>query len=282
LLYRPALLGRATVHYVDAKAGLDEWRTVTLLGGFEPNASAWSAATEVPAVEAPAPPAAPASFLPLPDAAARATAYRDWSRALASHLHKERKLPLWRSARLGQCSRPGESRGEFVRRLADHARAARDEAVAKLQAKYAPKVAAMTERVRRAEQRVDREQEQYQAEKTQTAISIGATILGTLFGRRAGSGATTAMRGAGRAAQQKADVERAREDVASLQTQLQELEAELREEIATIGADYERIDADVEDLAIAPRKSDITLDRVALAWVPCRRDAAGRILDALA
>jgi phage host-nuclease inhibitor protein Gam len=90
------------------------------------------------------------------------------------------------------------------------------------------------------------------------------------------------MRGAGRAAQQKADVERAREDVASLQAQLQELEAELREEIASIAADYERIDADVEDLAIAPRKSDITVDRVALAWVPCRRDGGGRILDALA
>ena len=282
LVYRPALLGRATLHYINTKAGLDEWRTVSLLGGFEPNAEAWSAATEVPAVETTdSPPSASAAFLPLPDAAARAEAYRAWARALGSHLQKERTLTLWRSAQIGLCSRAGESRGEFARRLAEHARSARDEAVAKMQAKYAPKMTALTERIRRAEQRVDREHEQYRAEQTQTAISIGATILGTLFGRRSRSGATTAMRGAGRAAQQKADVDRAREDVASLRAQLQTLEAELREELARIAADSETMGSDVEELAIAPRKSDISVDRVALAWVPCRQDAEGRIVDAM-
>ena len=282
LVYRPALLGRATVHYVDAKAGLDEWRSVTLLGGFEPDAAAWTSATDIPAVETAAtPPAADAPFLPLPDAAARAPAYRSWSRSLESHLGKERKLTLWSCARLGLCSRAGESRGDFARRAAEESRAARDAAVEKMKAKYAPKLAALTERVRRAEQRVDRESDQYRAEKTQTAISIGTTILGTLFGRRSRSGATTAMRGASRAAQQKADVDRAREDVASLQTQLQDLEAELREELAGIATEHEQLDGDVGELAVAPRKSDITVDRVALAWVPCRRDADGRIVDAI-
>jgi hypothetical protein len=281
VVYRPALLGRATVHYVDAKSGLDAWQTVTLLGGFEPNAGAWSGAADVPAVEGASIPMANAAFLPLPDAAARATAYRAWSRALESYLHKERKLTLWRSTRFGLWSRPGESRGELGRRLSEQARAARDEAVAKMQAKYAPKVAALTERIRRAEQRVDREDEQYRAEKTQTAISIGTTILGSLFGRRARSGATTAMRGAGRAAQQKADVERAREDVAALRTQLQELEASLGEEIRRIATEHEKVDADVEEVAIAPRKSDISVDRVALAWVPCLRNSEGRLVEAL-
>jgi len=281
LFYRPALLGRATLHYVERKAGLDEWRTVTLLGAFESDADAWVDAVDVSTAEVATTPAPGAAFLPLPDAAARGSAYRTWSRALEAHLHKAHKLTLWRSSRLGSWSRPGESRGELVRRSSEQARAARDADVAKMQAKYAPKLAALSERIRRAEQRVDREHEQYRAEKTQTAISIGTTILGTLLGRRARGGATTAMRGAGRAVQQKADIDRAREDVVVLQNQLRDLEAELSEEIARIAAEYERFDSDLEEVAIAPRKSDITVDRVALVWVPCRRDSAGRLLDAL-
>jgi hypothetical protein len=140
---------------------------------------------------------------------------------------------------------------------------------------------ALSERIRRAEQRVDRERDQYRAAQTQTAISIGSTVLGALFGRRSRSSATTAMRGVGRAAQQKADVDRALEDVVSLQAQLQDLESDLREHLARVAGEYDRLDTDVEELAIAPRKSDITVDRVALVWVPCSADPNGRIHDAI-
>lgn len=281
--YRPALLGRATLHYVNAKAGLDEWRTISLLGATEPDAG-WDNSSELPADVATtaAPAAGNAAFLPLPDCAARVETYRTWSRALESHLQKARALSLWRSVKLGNYSRAGETRGDFVRHLAEHARASRDETVAKMEAKYAPKLATLTERIRRAEQRVEREHEQYRAEQTQTAISIGATILGTLFGRRSRTSATTAMRGAGRAMQQKADVDRALGDVTSLRTQLQALESELRAELARAAADFEHAEADVEELTIAPRKSEITVDRVVLAWVPCAANPEGRWVDALA
>ena len=79
----------------------------------------------------------------------------------------------------------------------------------KLRKKYQPKLARLTDRIRRAEQRFQREQEQYSQLKTQTAISIGSTILGALFGRKLTSAsgvgrATTAMRGAGRATRERA------------------------------------------------------------------------------
>jgi len=281
LVYRPALLGTATIHYVDRKAGLDEWQIVTLIGRFDDGGAAWTAALDLPPPATAPEPAASAAFLPLPDAAVRPTAYRAWSRALESYLRQERTLSLWRCERLGLFSRAVETRGDFVRRVAERARTERDEAVAKMRAKYAPKVAGLTERIRRAEQRVDRERDQYRAEKTQTAISIGTTILGTLFGRRSVSGATTAMRGASRAAQQRADVDRAVEDVESLRGQLQDLESALRDELASIAADYEGMAEDVHEVGIAPRKSDITVDRVTLAWVPCHRDAEGHLVDAL-
>ena len=73
---------------------------------------------------------------------------------------------------------------------------------------------ALAERLRRAEQAVDREQQQASDQKLQTAVSMGATVLGALFGRKAVSigtlgRATTAARGVGRTMKEDSDVKRA-------------------------------------------------------------------------
>jgi len=74
----------------------------------------------------------------------------------------------------------------------------------------------------------------------QTAVSIGATVLGALFGRKLGTGTvgrgTTAARGAARAMEQQQDVERAKEDLEAAEQQLARLEEELQAEIATVVA----------------------------------------------
>ena len=68
--------------------------------------------------------------------------------------------------------------------------------------------------------------------RVQTAISIGATVLGALMGRKAiGSRtvgrATTTMRGVGRAAREREQIATAREDRKVLEGKLASLEAEL-------------------------------------------------------
>ena len=78
----------------------------------------------------------------------------------------------------------GESERDFRIRLQLEARTARDEAVDAVRKKYAPKQAALAERLRRAEQAVERETQQASDQKMQTAVSVGATLL-ALFGRKA-------------------------------------------------------------------------------------------------
>ena len=117
-------------------------------------------------------------------------------------------------------------------------REARDAAVEKLRAKYAPKLRRAEEKVRNAEQVIEREGGQAQTAKVQTAVSVGATVLGALFGRKLGVGtvgrATTAARGAARAMEQQQDVKRAKEDHAAAVEELARLEEELRAEIASL------------------------------------------------
>ncbi|HET8568110.1 MAG TPA: hypothetical protein VFM93_03875 [Candidatus Limnocylindria bacterium] len=121
---------------------------------------------------------------------------------------------------------------------AQRAREARDATVSRLRAKYAPRLRRAQEKLRKAEQRLAREEEQVTGAAAQTAVSIGATILDALVGRRAGrttiGRGTTAARGAARTMSQRADVARAKDDVAAAQEELRALEEEFEQEVARL------------------------------------------------
>jgi hypothetical protein len=288
LVYRPVLLATARLHYTSADAGIDHWQDLTVEAAVpEDGDVAWDAATVVEG-DAPAlvsAPAADVTFTRLPGAAAREASYRAWSKALADHLYRDRPLRLWRSPALDEASRPGEAEGEFRARLAHLARERRDAEVEKLRARWAPKLARLEERMRGAEARVAREESQYGHQKMQTVISLGATVLGGLFGRKLASvgslgRATTAARAASRAARERGDVAEARENVEQLRAQLQELEAEFRAEVDGVAAAADPGALALEPLEVRARKQDVSVTRLVLAWVPHRRGAGGVLAPA--
>jgi hypothetical protein len=144
--------------------------------------------------------------------------------------------------------------------------------------RYAARLEALAERKRRAEQAVAREKEETTSQGIQTAISIGATVLGALLGRKAVSAtnigrATTAARGAGRTMKQAGDVGRAKENVAAIDQQIADLEAELKAELDQRAAATDPVTEKLETIALRPKKSDISVRLVALAWAPFGGDA---------
>jgi hypothetical protein len=130
------------------------------------------------------------------------------------------------------------SMSDAVAESAQKTREQRDAAVEKLRTQYAPKMQKLQEKVRNAEQVVEREEGQARGAKMQTAISAGATILDALIGRKVSrtsmGRATTTARGAQRAMQQEQDVKAAKEDLASAQAEYERLEQELAAKIAEI------------------------------------------------
>ena len=156
----------------------------------------------------------------------------------------------------------------------------RDLEVEKLRKRYAPKLATMQERLRKAQVRMDREKSQLGQQKMQTAVSVGATILGAIFGRKTVSAgtigrATTSIRGAGRMAREKQDIERAKREVQIVNEKLTVLEAEFQTEIASLSANFQPEELDLSEILIRPRKTDITITRFALIWTPWKVDQAG-------
>jgi hypothetical protein len=283
-MYRPALLGVATLHYALAKAAVDTWQKSIWLAPLDAGvASPWESAREIGGVapvlaDAPAP---GARFAELPADAARVESFERWRKALASHLLRARPLRLWRTAQPALQSLPGESEGAFRVRVRDATRAERDAAVEKLREKYAAQDARLREQEARAAHREAAEQEQYDARRIESALSLGKTVLGALFGRKIASRAnldraTTAARSIGRAADERGDIARAADRVEQVRARRAELEARCAAEIAEIDARYRAsAEAALDELRVAPRKGDLEVEPPILLWTPWRVGADG-------
>jgi hypothetical protein len=182
-------------------------------------------------------------------------------------------------------SKPGEAERDFRIRLQTGAREKRDAVVEKVRGNYAPRLARLEERIRTAETAVDREQSQSTQQSLQTAVSIGATILGAFLGRKSISTAslgraTTAVRGAGRVMKEREDVGRAAGNVQELAAQRDELQRTMDDEIARVQVAVDPLTEQFESVSIAPKKKDVAVTMTALAWVPYRRDGRGGIAPA--
>ena len=280
--YRPMVLGTAKLHYVDARAQVDAWRTVALLAPLTDEGAAWA---EAAAGNGSPPPLVEnaqdgAQFGALPAAALRAQNYAAWGKSLAAQLYETARCDVFECKPLDLSSNPGEGEGDFRARLAQAARERRDAAVEKVRDRFAAKRTTLADQVRRAGERVGRERDQLTAQRTQTAVSIGSAVLGALFGRRRVSATTigraaTAMRTATRVGREKEDVTRAEDSVEVLQQRLADFDAECEAELKAAGAAFELESLPLERRSLAPRKGDIAIGEVALAWAPWRRGADG-------
>jgi hypothetical protein len=284
LIYRPVLLGSGRLHFVNTRAKLDQWMTYSKfipLSGIE-DTIPWEEAQVLvdarPTLDKTGP--ADARFATLPESATQASSFTRWKRGLKSHFYQSETLRLWESPAFKQFSRIGENEGDFRGRLTHILHEKRDLSIEKLRKTYTPKLMRLEERIRKAQVRIEKEKSQYGQQKLQTAISVGATVLGALFGRKAVSTgtigrATTSMRGVGRAAREKADVARAAQEAEILRARLEDLEDEFRTEAGRIQRDFEPEDIQIREILIRPRKTDITVGDLVLVWTPWRMNQDG-------
>ena len=274
--YEPVVYGSALVHYTDSKRGIDVTTPVHAVTPITDGALAvnWDDASLVDAApDSLAPTAAnpDARYGALPAAARNTKSYTAWASDFERWVVRAKPLRVYSAPAYKLTSRPGESEADFSARVQQAARERRDAAVEKLRGKYATRVARATDKIRRAQESVAREQQQVSQQKTQTAVSLGATLLGALMGRKAVSmstlgRATTTARGVGRSMKEAADVAQAQERQRAAEEELQALEAELQREVQALadGAPHSAI----ETAEVKPKRAGVDVRLVALAWKP--------------
>jgi hypothetical protein len=273
--YKPTVIGAARVLFADDKLKINESRDVVFATPLSDAVTAcdWVQAQplDITLSDLEKMPEASASFADLPTAAAQSKSYAAWNKAFLTWLFQTQALDLYSSPGLGETSNAGETEREFRVRLQQAAREERDKVAESLRAKYAPKLAVLEERRRRAGLATEQQKAQQQQATLQTAVSVGAGILSAFLGRKALSASTmgraaTAARQMGRTYKESQDVNQAKENVTQLAQQLEDLQKQFDEEVA---AQQSKIDPATEQLdhkTIRPKKTNITVQMVALGW----------------
>ncbi|MEP7116877.1 MAG: ATP-binding protein, partial [Acidobacteriota bacterium] len=273
----PMLVGAARVSYADAKLGLDETSDIVV----------WTPLTDGPVTAdwehaEPAAfgvglllrePAGGGAYAALPPPAAKPKSYAVWTKEFASWAARSQSVELLRSVSTGVVSHPGEREGDFRARVAHARREERDEAVTALRDRYAPKLAALDERVRKAAAAVQKEEQQASAQKLSTAVSVGAAVFGAIFGRRAASvatlgRATTAARGVSRIGREAQDVARAKANEDALAAQRQEMADALESDLAAVQQSWSGDGETFDRLVVKPKHGGVQVKLVALVWRP--------------
>ncbi len=289
LIYKPFLGGFASVLFSDRKLNIEEsshaffitpindgvivvnWETAELMDIDE---SELESQYEHNAI-----------FDRLPSAAGQSKNYTKWKKDFHDYLYRFQKKALFKSPLMNEISLPGESEGDFRIRIKDKAHEKRDSWIKELKIKYAKKMSTVEEKIRKSQQKVEREKAQAKQQKYNTVLSIGATLLGAFLGRKAVSMSTvsktrTAISSAGRSIKESGDVARAEEDMHYLQQQLKDLDSSFQQEIDASSAKYDVMNDKLESVIIRPRKSDISIKLMVLSWLPYWRHNNGELQKA--
>ncbi|MEM9828929.1 MAG: ATP-binding protein, partial [Planctomycetota bacterium] len=282
-VYRPALICEGTLHWVRSSADLDLWRDARriLLCGSGIPADRWEVSRPLDASNALAnEPEDSFTYAALPTDLCGAAEYRKLEKEFKDYLYRHQTLELYKSTLLGEYAPGGSTQAQARIHFNTLAREERDLATEKLRAKYAKKMASLDKKIRAAQDRVAREEDQYEQAKLSSIISIGSSLLGAFMGRKVASrtnvnSMSTAARAGGRAMQQKSDIGRAEDQLRDLAIEQTELNARLREEIDELSEKYAIENLELETTTIAPRKSDLKVQDVQLLWTPWAIDPSG-------
>lgn len=269
--YVPHLVGEAVVHFVDSRKGLEAEEHVLFAAAFDRDGDVdWREAELLSLTEddLEREPDDDLSFADLPTKASNAKSYKKWTKDFSDMLYRERRYDLLKSPTFELISKPGESERSFRIRLADTAREERDTEVEKLRKKYERRFETLRGRILRAEQKVEKERGQARQQKLQAAMNVGSTLLGAFFGRKSSRRASTTMRSFGRSMKEGQDVDRAEESLELLQEQFENLEVELQDAVAELEARLDPQAEELETFQLKPRRTDVDVRLVALAWVP--------------
>lgn len=274
ICYRPLILGSAKLHFVDTKNKIDTWQGLDLLAGLDQGSVLWDESENFTAAKGQLQkePIAGSSFEELPLALAKEKNYASFEKSFLTSLYQNQTLTIFQLPELNLSSQPNQSEGEFRSQISLLLREKRDESIKKLQTKYADKIAVLTDRVRRAEEKVTEKKQKRGWLMFETALSFMTSLIEAFMGRGVTKGtiskAGTSMRRAGKIGQGNQDATRAEEDCGNYKQQLDDLQEQLTREIAQVSSNLDANVFKLETLQIRPRKSDIVVEKIALVWSP--------------
>jgi hypothetical protein len=218
-----------------------------------------------------------AEFTDLPGAAMKSSTYTSIKKDFTDWVYANHTLEVSFSPLLEAYSNPGEKADEFKIRITQTARELRDKAIEDMRAKNAKVMKSLEEKAMKAMQKVEAQKAQASSAKLSTAVSIGTSLLGALFGRKNGIGAAaslikgTTVTSASRAMKESQDVATAEAELDRFRLEMGELEKQLADETQKIRDQYDPTTLALETIKLSPVKKNIQVTATGILWQPHER-----------
>jgi hypothetical protein len=288
MVYLPAILRSAEMTFSDAPKDVFVMRRLSLLSKLSEDMITLDAANAIRSrLDASAlsrdPVPGPVTYAAVPPFALKASTYTTARDQAADWLYTNETIDLSYCGQYNLYSKPGEPEGDFRIRLQHRAKEDRDRALEALRIQYHGAYQKLEAAAAKAQAARDREAAQARSAKINTAVNIGQTILGAIFGSRKAlsrttlSKTSTAARSATRAFEQSGDVGRAEDKLADIEGQMVALKNKMDSEMETI-----RLAADPDHLEftkspIRALKKNIAINAFGLAWLPYYQTGSGSL-----
>jgi len=215
----------------------------------------------------------------LPDAKIKnKTYFTSAQKAIKAHIYSNEELELFHNPELKVYSRIGESRDDFETRCQQVADDGADADADKLRKVLAKKIERVNTSIKKAEDKLREIQfdaiSRKRDQRTSAVIDIAGGVLGSLLGGRRSTRSmiTSGVRRSqskGRMAQKASErLKTAENRYADLIDDRDELEMELGDDLNDIQDDWSAKVHEIESVAIRLEKTDISIDDVALVWIP--------------
>lgn len=272
----PRLIGIGKVHFVDAKSKIDIWKECiwTAPASADGATALWEQSESfkqpLDSLEKNTPPDAPIGDVP--PGLLNAKNYAEFTKAFANYLYQHQIYEIYHAPVFKMMSKEEESESDFRARISQTLRDKLEQEAANLRTSYEAKINAVTEKMQKAQEKFDQKKAQAGQKKFDTYVSMGTTLLGAIFGRgRITKGtisqAGTSIRKAGQIGKGEQAAAQAEESVQAYQQQINDLQSEMQTEIVKLQASSLQGNVDIEKIEIHPRKSDISVEAIAILWV---------------
>ncbi len=271
LVYEPGLLGTGTVRFVHAasRQTQDEAVAYLLPVGSEQPSFDWSGArVQVDDADVEREPLPGSTFSPLPAELGDAKRFTALKEEFEDHLYYNSSMMLWYNPHLKLYSEMGESDKAFQRRCRKEAEEALAKETKALKDTYERQRDRLEDKRRREELELEADEAEHGARKQEELLSGAESLFGLFSGRKSSRRLSSASRKRRMTSQARADVEESKETIADLEKQIQALAAEESAELEALTAKWSDLIDDVEEIAVRPRRTDVRVELLALAWLP--------------
>jgi len=280
VLYRPVLLAQADIHLVNAKFGLNT--NVPWAALADDAAGVRWDEVAIPPLDDRALDRAPlrdARFAGLSAPLADAKAMRALEAGLVDYIVRSGGVTVRANEKLKVYAGPEVDDAAFEAMCHDAADDLMQAELDKVKARFATKLRAAEDKLKKEERELAEDQADYEGRKREEYAKHAETLLGFLGGRRKSlSGSLSKRRMADKA---KADIEESQQTITDLQEQLGGLREEMEADLDAVEAKWAELVDDTRELPVAPRKTDVRLPLFGVGWLPhyLATDAAGRAVE---